>query len=56
MSKLETKKHSYADMLKGCMTQTQNQNQKNPTHEKPVPATVLPKNLDTEIKASNCTL
>jgi hypothetical protein len=36
------------DILKGSMAQTQNKNQKNPTHEKPVPATVLPNNLDTE--------
>jgi hypothetical protein len=43
-----TKEHSYADILKGSMAQNQNQNQKNPTHEKPVPATVLPNNLDTE--------
>ena len=55
MSKLVTKKHSYADILKGSMAQTQNKNQKNPTHEKPVPATVLPNNLDTETKTSNCT-
>ena len=32
------------------MAQTQNKNQKNPTHEKHVPATVLPTNLDTETK------
>jgi hypothetical protein len=32
-----------------------NKNQKNPTHEKPVPATVLPNNLDTKTKTSNCT-
>ena len=37
------------------MAQTQNKNQKNPTHEKPVPATVLPNNLDTETKTSDCT-
>jgi hypothetical protein len=37
------------------MAQTQNKNQKNPTHEKPVPATVLPNNLDTQTKTSNCT-
>jgi hypothetical protein len=55
MSKLVTKKHSYADILKGSMAQTQNKNQKNPTHEKPVPATVLPNNLDTETKTSDCT-
>jgi hypothetical protein len=55
MSKLVTKKHSYADILKGSMAQTQNKNQKNPTHEKPMPATVLPNNLDTETKTSNCT-
>jgi hypothetical protein len=35
------------------MAQTQNKNQKNPTHEKPVPATVLPNNLDTETKTSD---
>ena len=55
MSKLVTRKHSYADILKGSMAQTQNKNQKNPTHEKPVPATVLPNNLDTKTKTSNCT-
>jgi hypothetical protein len=55
MSKLVTKKHSYADILNGSMAQTQNKNQKNPTHEKPVPTTVLPNNLDTETKTSNCT-
>ena len=55
MSKLVTNKHSYADILKGSMAQTQNKNQKNPIHEKPVPATVLPNNLDTETKTSNCT-
>ena len=55
MSKLVTKKHSYADILKGSMAQTQNKNQKNPTHETPVPATVLPNNLDTETKTSDCT-
>jgi hypothetical protein len=48
MSKLVTKNHSYADILKGSMAQTQNKNQKNLTHEKPVPATVLPNNLDTD--------
>jgi hypothetical protein len=37
------------------MAQAQNKNKKNPTHEKPVPATVLPNNLDTETKTSNCT-
>jgi len=37
------------------MAQIQNQNQKNPTHEKPVPATVLPNNLYTETKTSDCT-
>jgi hypothetical protein len=55
MSRLVTKEHSYADILKGSMAQNQNQNQKNPTHEKPVPATVLPNNLDTETKTSDCT-
>jgi hypothetical protein len=55
MSKLVTKKHSYADILKGSMAQTQNKNQKNPTHEKPVPETVLPNNLDTETKTFDCT-
>ena len=54
MSRLVTKEHSYVDILKGSMAQTQNKNQKNPTHEKPVPATVLPNNLDTETKTSNC--
>ena len=42
MSRLVTKEHSYADILKGSMAETQSQ--KNPTHEKPVPATVLPNN------------
>ena len=51
MSRLVTKKHSYADILKGSMAQ--NQNQKNPTHEKPVRATVRPNNLDTETKTSD---
>ena len=55
MSRLVAKEHSYADILKGSMAQTQNKNQKNPTHEKPVPATVLPNNLDTETKTSDCT-
>jgi predicted kinase len=55
MSILVTKRHSYADILKGSMAQTQNKNEKNPTHEKPVPATVLPNNLDSETKTSNCT-
>ena len=55
MSRLVTKEHSYSDILKGSMAQTQNKNQKNPTHEKPVPATVLPNNLDTETKTSDCT-
>ena len=55
MSKLVTKKHSYVDIVKGSMAQTQNKNQKNPTHEKPVPATVPPNNLDTETKTSDCT-
>ena len=36
------------NILKGSIAQTQNKNQKNPTHEKPVPATVLPNKLDTE--------
>jgi hypothetical protein len=53
MSKLVTKKHPYADILKGSMAQAQNKNKKNPTHEKPVPATVLPNNLDTETKTSD---
>ena len=44
-----TKELSYADILKGSMPQTQNK--KNPTHAKPVPATILPNNLDT----SECT-
>jgi hypothetical protein len=34
MSKLVTKKHPYADILKGSMAQAQNKNKKNPTHEK----------------------
>jgi hypothetical protein len=55
MSRLVTKEHSYADILKGSMAQTQNKNQKNPTHAKPVPATILPNNLDTETKTSDCT-
>jgi hypothetical protein len=37
------------------MAQTQNKNQKNSTHEKRVPATVLPNNLVTETKTSDCT-
>ena len=50
MSKLVTTNiPGYADILKGSMAQTQ----KNPTHEKPVPATVLPNNLDTETKTSD---
>jgi hypothetical protein len=57
MSKLVTKKHSYADILKGSMAQTQNKIKRAlpNTHEKPVPAIVLPNNLDTETKTSNCT-
>ena len=56
MSRLVTKEHSYAVILKISMAQTQNKNQKSPTHEKPVPATVLPpNNLDTETKTSDCT-
>jgi predicted kinase len=55
MGKLVTNRHSYADILKGSMAQTQNKNQKNPTHEKPVPATVIPNNLDTETETSDCT-
>jgi hypothetical protein len=56
MSRLVTKEHSYADIfIKGSMAQTQNKNQKNPTHAKPVPATILPNNLDTETKTSDCT-
>ena len=54
MSRLVTKKLSYVDILKGSMAQTQNKN--NPTHPKHVPATILPNNLDTEIKTSDCTL
>jgi hypothetical protein len=46
---------SQNNILKGSMAQTQNKNQKNPTHDKPVPATVLPNNLDTETKTSDCT-
>jgi hypothetical protein len=53
MSRLVTKEHSYADTLKGSMAQTQNKNQKNPTHAKPVPATILPNNLDTETSNAN---
>ena len=49
-----TKEHSYADILKGYMAQTHNTNKKNPTHEKHVPAKVLPNNLDTETKTSDC--
>ena len=55
MSKLVTKEHSYADILKGSMAQAQNKNQRNPTHEKPVLESVLPNNLDTETKTSDCT-
>ena len=55
MSSLVTNEHSYADILKGSMAQTQNKNQKNPTYAKPVPATILPNNLDTETKTSDCT-
>ena len=55
MSRLVTKEHSYSDILKGSMAQTQNKYQKNPTHAKPVPATILPNNLDTETKTSDCT-
>jgi hypothetical protein len=40
MSRLVTKEHSYSDILKGSMAQTQNK--KNPTHAKPVSATILP--------------
>jgi len=54
MSRLVTKEHSYADILKVSMAHTQNKNQKNPTHEKHVPATVIPNNLDTETKISDC--
>jgi hypothetical protein len=46
---------SQNNILKGSMAQTQNKNQKNPTYEKPVPATVLPNNLDNETKTSDCT-
>jgi hypothetical protein len=46
---------SQNNILKGSMAQTQNKNQKNPTHDKPVPATVLPNNLDTETKTSDFT-
>ena len=56
MSRLVTKEHSYADIfIKVSMAQIQNKNQKNPTHAKPVPATTLPNNLDTETKTSDCT-
>jgi hypothetical protein len=37
MSRLGTKKHSYADILKGSTAQTQTKIQKNPTHENDVP-------------------
>jgi hypothetical protein len=49
--------HSYADILKGSIAQTQNKIKRAlpNTHEKPVPAIVLPNNLDTETKTSNCT-
>jgi hypothetical protein len=53
MSTLVTKEHSYADIVKGSMALTQNKN--NPTYAKPVPATILPNNLDTETKTSDCT-
>jgi hypothetical protein len=46
---------SQNNILKGSMAQTQNKNQKIPTHEKHVPATVLPNNLDTKTKTSDCT-
>ena len=46
---------SQNNILKCSMAQTQNKNQKNPTHEKSVPATVLPNNLDTKTKTSDCT-
>ena len=39
---------SQNNILNGSMSQTQNKNQKNPTHEKPMPATVIPNNLDTD--------
>ena len=50
-----TKEHPYGVILKGSMAQTQNKNKKNPTHEKHVPVTDLPNNLDTETKTSDCT-
>jgi hypothetical protein len=53
MSRLVTKKHSYVDILKGSMAQTQNKNQKNPTHETPVPVNSPTNNLDTETKTSD---
>ena len=46
---------SQNNILKGSMAQAQNKNKNNPTHEKHVPATVLPNNLDTETKTSDCT-
>ena len=55
MSKLVTKEQPNAVIVKVSMAQTQNKNRKNPTNEKPVPATVLPNNLDTETKTSDCT-
>ena len=57
MSKLVTKTHSYADILKSSMAQTQNKIKRilPNTHEKPVPAIVLPNNIDTETKTSDCT-
>jgi hypothetical protein len=50
-----SKEHADADILKCSMAQAQNKNKKDPTHEKYVPATVLPNNLDTETKTSDCT-
>ena len=55
MSRLVTKEHAYADILKGSMAQAQNKNKKNPTHAKHMPATILPNNIDTETKTSDCT-
>jgi hypothetical protein len=49
-----TPKKIYVEII-NMNSPSQNKNQKNPTHEKPVPATVLPNNLDTETKTSDCT-
>ena len=49
-----TEEDSCGDVLKGYRAQTHNTNRKNPTHEKHLPAKVLPNNLDTETKTSDC--